>query len=950
MEKIKKTSDAKKGGLFVGKSHDEGGIPAIVVDTGQPIEVESGEAIINKKATAKHWKELSKINQSTGGVPIPAPDRADELLDKFEKGGKLTILEKKTIHSKWKRLVNMTYSQLKKYYDSKDGKASGLTQKEADDLGIDSGRESAVWIMKMKRTNYKDWTPEMWRWAKKQISFVSRMRGNKGELMENGKRTPKLKSLLIWGHNPYKFEGGGDIPKESKFPVDANSLQVMLKYASKDEVEEIQEALDAQKKEYKEKYKKKKQERYAKGGKMPEKASDIAFAIRGAETLLKYADESEKADIETYIKGLQILDKMSPDETPAKKENLVFKDKKYDITYSVEQRPDGRWTIYAESPNFKKNDQYAPSGLASKEDAIDLAKLSAGITKEEDPEALFMQKELNDYKETQNSINKKLSELGFIKNPSNLLMGKKIDENTYIQPFYDKNKKLYKIRGVKKFNTSLGGNSIGIQYDFDNEKDFFDKINEFLSENNNFKDGGSVESPILLAPNGNPSNLTPEQYKLVRTPEFKAWFGDWEQLSLTKINDSAIDDVSLKKIQDSVSKVVDKNGEPMVVYHGTFAKEINVFDQAQIGYNSGNEGHYGFGFYFSVSMQEAKTYTSTESPNILHCFLNIKNPFIANKLEHLELYSKDFGYPENKEPVAIDSKWIEKALKNFNINAFNLYKSIKNNGFDYQRGWKLFLDKNPDAINDSFDLNLINDWIEFDGDNEKFSKQNESQNFNSSIPDYILESISNELNIPMSEIKTIDQYTIGNYPNLLYMMDLGNNSRYLTDRIKKDGFDGILAGSELVVFKSNQIKLADGSNTKFDLSNPDIRFKRGGVSEKSTYKEKYNKKYGYDLNESHSLKEISEDTGVSMKGLQQIYNKGVGAYRTNPESVRPNVKSPEQWAKARVYSSVMGGKSARIDANELKMEKGGSVQNNIIVIESPIEMLDEINFNAQFKN
>ena len=31
-----------------------------------------------------------------------------------------------------------------------------------------------------------------------------------------------------------------------------------------------------------------------------------------------------------------------------------------------------------------------------------------------------------------------------------------------------------------------------------------------------------------LAPNGKPSNLTPEQYKLVRTPAFKKWFGDWE--------------------------------------------------------------------------------------------------------------------------------------------------------------------------------------------------------------------------------------------------------------------------------------------------------------------------------------------------------------------------------------------------------------------------------------
>ena len=55
----------------------------------------------------------------------------------------------------------------------------------------------------------------------------------------------------------------------------------------------------------------------------------------------------------------------------------------------------------------------------------------------------------------------------------------------------------------------------------------------------------------LLAPNGKPSNLTPEQYKLVRTPAFKKWFGDWE-------NDPS-----------NASKVVDDNGEPKVVTHST---------------------------------------------------------------------------------------------------------------------------------------------------------------------------------------------------------------------------------------------------------------------------------------------------------------------------------------------------------------------------------------------
>jgi hypothetical protein len=100
-------------------------------------------------------------------------------------------------------------------------------------------------------------------------------------------------------------------------------------------------------------------------------------------------------------------------------------------------------------------------------------------------------------------------------------------------------------------------------------------------------------------------------------------------------------------------------------------------------------------------------------------------------------------------------------------------------------------------------------------------------------------------------------------------------------------------------------------------------YKKGGKVK--TYRNKYNKKYGYSENESHSLKEISKDTGVSKKGLQKIYNKGIGAYKTNPQSVRPNVKSKEQWAMGRVYSAVMGGKASKIDAKELKMLKGGNI-------------------------
>jgi len=59
---------------------------------------------------------------------------------------------------------------------------------------------------------------------------------------------------------------------------------------------------------------------------------------------------------------------------------------------------------------------------------------------------------------------------------------------------------------------------------------------------------------------------------------------------------------------------------------------------------------------------------------------------------------------------------------------------------------------------------------------------------------------------------------------------------------------------------------------------------------------------------------------VTMRMLEAVYDRGIGAYRTNPASVRPNVKSPEQWAMARVNSFlriVSGSKSANHDKDLL---------------------------------
>ena len=85
-----------------------------------------------------------------------------------------------------------------------------------------------------------------------------------------------------------------------------------------------------------------------------------------------------------------------------------------------------------------------------------------------------------------------------------------------------------------------------------------------------------------------------------------------------------------------------------------------------------------------------------------------------------------------------------------------------------------------------------------------------------------------------------------------------------------------------------------------------------------TYKNKFNIKYGFEKDESNSLEEISKLTNYDIDGLQTIYNKGYMAFFTSPNSVRPHIKGPNEWASSRVYASIFpNSKSAKIDKNHL---------------------------------
>ena len=55
----------------------------------------------------------------------------------------------------------------------------------------------------------------------------------------------------------------------------------------------------------------------------------------------------------------------------------------------------------------------------------------------------------------------------------------------------------------------------------------------------------------LKAPNGNPSELTPEQWVTVRTRAFKEWFGDWEKAArIEKLRDSVPVEISGREIEE----------------------------------------------------------------------------------------------------------------------------------------------------------------------------------------------------------------------------------------------------------------------------------------------------------------------------------------------------------------------------------------------------------------
>ena len=194
---------------------------------------------------------------------------------------------------------------------------------------------------------------------------------------------------------------------------------------------------------------------------------------------------------------------------------------------------------------------------------------------------------------------------------------------------------------------------------------------EYSNEEQSIIDKAKKNGTFMKAPNGKPTNLTEKQWVQVRTKAFKDWFGEWENpkqiertittglevsSSRTWLDGSAVvkrdnsyfyinndganieitkdeyDDFNkgktivlnketkvVKELDTNFSKVLDENGEPLVMYHRS-DDDISIFDI--------NKSRHG-GFWFS---KDPNYYVNTKAKlkYTIPVFLNIRTPNVIN--------------------------------------------------------------------------------------------------------------------------------------------------------------------------------------------------------------------------------------------------------------------------------------------------------------------------------
>lgn len=261
-----------------------------------------------------------------------------------------------------------------------------------------------------------------------------------------------------------------------------------------------------------------------------------------------------------------------------------------------------------------------------------------------------------------------------------------------------------------------------------------------------------ADGTFMKAPNGKPTNLTERQWLQVRTKAFKKWFGDWENN------------------HGKASKVVDENGEPLVVYHGTTTPDITTFDLAK--------SRSGAAFWFAnMEAHKGVFYSNQNDKNLIMMplFVNMRTPLL-NDADSMESYATDETH---------DGGLILEKLGNLK-DSFSKeeYQELLDKGLNDNSYLAAGNVANPNQLKSATD-NVGTFYID---NNEIYNYEIDNSNVNDQLSD-------NEKKDILREIKAINEAKRS-------LIDIGGNFLYVVDHTDRDGLNHLKNGQEGFLVKT----------------------------------------------------------------------------------------------------------------------------------------------------
>jgi len=120
--------------------------------------------------------------------------------------------------------------------------------------------------------------------------------------------------------------------------------------------------------------------------------------------------------------------------------------------------------------------------------------------------------------------------------------------------------------------------------------------------------------------------------------------------------------------------------------------------------------------------------------------------------------------------------------------------------------------------------------------------------------------------------------------------------------------DDYFVPANLIPLNTNQIEMPMES---VDVDVNKFFEKQDNLKKKAKISERLRKSLEKKAKDHNESVDNNPDKKTNVPTLFKVYERGIGAYNTNPQSVRPSVSSPEQWAMARVNSYLYALKNGK---------------------------------------